>query len=743
MQRRLAAILAADVVGFSRLMEADEEGTLGRLKGAFQEVVTPAIAEHNGRLVKTTGDGLLAEFASVVDAVRCAVVLQARQGERDPDLPADGRIQLRIGINLGDIMVEGGDIFGDGVNVAARLEGLAGTGEILLSGTAYDQVKKQTGLTFDFLGEQRVKNIAEPVRVYRVLTESGATGHVAAAKQQSGRPARLIAAAGLIAVAAGAALAWWRPWAPALEPASIERMALPLPDKPSIVVLPFVNMSGDPQQEYFADGITEDLTTDLSSLDGLFVIARNTAFTYKGKAVTPAQIAEELGVRYLVEGSVQRAGNTMRINAQLIDAVDGGHAWAKRFDGSLDEIFALQDQVTAEVLKAVAPRLTTGEQQALLQRETEVPEAYDAYLRGWEHYRRTTPEDFARAVSYFQQAIALDPNYWRAQAALALVYFRGYDFGWTASFGKSATEINSRVWEILQVLKDHPTSTSLQVSGNLQRERGWFDAALKEFEAARALNPNDPWTYAYMAYALVHAERFDEAEDAIDTAMRLDPNYPPIFVYYRGLVYLGQNRLEEAARSFQQAIELSPDNFWPSIFLVATYGLLDRQADAAAELSRADAARIRQGTLPFVFDEIQWSSNNRIVRPPLYVRFKAGLKLAGVPVNFEDARFASQRLGADEIAALFFGHRVHGRTYDSGQEHGAAVSADGVAIMSGDWGSGSGTAQLDGDQLCFVWTGGSTNCGWVYRNIGGNRANRNEFIWYHTNYGGFAFSQVE
>ena len=312
-QRRLAAILAADVVGYSRLMEADEEGTLHRLQGAIHEVVMPTIAEHNGRLVKTTGDGLLAEFVSVVDAVRCAVALQARQGARDASLSADRRIQYRTGINLGDIMVEGGDIFGDGVNIAARLEGLADTGGILLSGTAYDQVKKQAGLGFVFLGEQRVKNIAELVRVYRVLTEPESIGRTSYVKRPAGKWTRVLgfaAATALAVIAIAVGVTSWRPWAPAVELASIERMALPLPDKPSIVVLPFINMSGDPQQEYFADGITENLTTDLSSLAGLFVIARNTAFTYKGRAVTPAENSK--GARRTLCGRGQRAARWRR-----------------------------------------------------------------------------------------------------------------------------------------------------------------------------------------------------------------------------------------------------------------------------------------------------------------------------------------------------------------------------------------------------------------------------------------------
>ena len=468
-------------------------------------------------------------------------------------------------------------------------------------------------------------------------------------------------------------------------------MALPLPDKPSIVVLPFANMSGDPQQEYFADGIAENLGTDLSSLSGLFVIARNTAFTYKGKTVTPAQVAEQLGVRYLVEGSVQRSGDVVRINAQLIDAVSGGHAWAGRFDGSLADIFALQDRVTAEVVRALEIQLTPGEQTTLRQHETDVPAAYDAFLRGWEHYRRTTPVDFAQAIPQFEQAIKLDPNYARAYAALAMVYFRSYDQGWTASLGRSASEAYEIAKKHLLEAENRPTSTSHQLAGNIARSRGWHEEALKEFTAAIAIEPNDSWNYAYMAYALVYAGQPDDAADAIETALRLDPNHPPVFVYYRGLVQFAQNRLEEAAQTFEQASRLSPDDPWPLLYLAATYGLVGRDKEAAAVLAGFDAARVRQGGVPFVTWEL--NAEARFVRPPKQDRLTQGLLRAGAPRSFEDAKFASQRLTGTEIDVVFFGHRVHGRTFQTGLEHGASVSGDGVAVMFGDWGSGSGTAR--------------------------------------------------
>ena len=362
---------------------------------------------------------------------------------------------------------------GDGVIIASRLQALAEPGGVLVSGIVYDQLKKKIEAGFQFLGEQPVKNIAEPIRTYLVLTdpaEAGKTIDAARKTRRSWRWPALAAGALLLASAAGAAV-WLRPWEPKIEMASVERMALPLPDKPSIAVLPLANMSNDPNQDYFADGITEDLITELSKVSGLFVIARNTSFTYKGKAVKIAQVAEELGVRYVLEGSVQRAGDRVRINAQLIDALNGGHVWADRFDGSLADVFALQDKVTTTTAEALAVRLTATQQASIAQKETSVPAAYDAFLRGWEHYRRTTPEDFAQAIPFFEEAIRLDPDYGRAYAALAMVYLLSNNRQWWNSLGISPRETYQRGMTYLQEARKRPTSTCLSSRGELEAGR--------------------------------------------------------------------------------------------------------------------------------------------------------------------------------------------------------------------------------------------------------------------------------
>ena len=363
-ERRLAAILAADVVGYSRLMGEDEAGTLARLNEHRKVLIDPAIKGHQGRIVKTTGDGLLAEFASVVEAVRCAVHIQHGMAEREAGTPDDRKMLFRIGVNLGDVIVEGDDIFGDGVNVAARIEALADPGGVFISGDAFRQIRNKLDVGFENLGEKRMKNIAEPVSVYRVLTDAAA-GTVVGAKRGRNR-AWLSTGAVAAAALVGAVLVWnfvLRDSLPTVEAASMEMMAFPLPDKPSIVVLPFDNLSGDSEQQYFADGLTDDVITALSKLSGLFVISRKTAFTFRGEDVSVKSVAEELGVRYVLDGSVRRAGDQVRINAQLVDATTGKTLWAERSDGDTKDIFALQDDINARIVSAMAVELTGSEQQ--------------------------------------------------------------------------------------------------------------------------------------------------------------------------------------------------------------------------------------------------------------------------------------------------------------------------------------------------------------------------------------------
>lgn len=529
--RRLSAILAADVVEYSRLMEADEAGTLAALNAYRHHLIEPAAAKHQGRIFKIMGDGFLIEFGSVVEAVQCAVDLQIGMEHSKADLLLGAqKMRLRIGINLGDVIVEHDDLFGDGVNLAARLQAMSEPGAILLSGTVYDHLKGKIALGLEFLGERHVKNIVEPVRVYRVLLDRKGAGKILAQPRlHAGARRWSVLAVVLLAVAVAGIYA---ARLIVLEPDTAP--ILPPPDKPSVAVLPFANMSGDPEQGYFADGMTESLITDLSQVSGLFVISPNSVFVYKDKNVALRQVAEELGVRYLLEGSVQRTGDKVRINAQLIDIQSGGNVWAARYDGSLSDIFPLQARVTHSIVDALALRLKREEQQAIARQETRIPDAYDAFLRGWAHFRQATPDEYAAAISDFQQAIRLDPDYSRAYAALALVYHWKGSTAWHRGIQDFTTETFLAIDQSMQEAKKRPTSTSHQVAGLLATGYHVYPEAIDEFNAAIALDPSDSWSYAYMARALIFAGRPTEALQYIKTAMRLDPHYPPIFLAFQG-----------------------------------------------------------------------------------------------------------------------------------------------------------------------------------------------------------------
>src|SRR5271166_2922121 len=434
--RRLAAILAADVVGYSRLMGVDEEGTHERVKAHLRELVDPKIREHHGRIVKTTGDGVLAEFASVVDAVRCAGEIQRAMADRDLDLAEERRLRFRIGVNLGDVIADGDDIYGDGVNIAARLEGLAAPGGICVSGTVRDHVGGRLSYAFEDMGEQSVKNIARPVRAYALRPDGVASVPAPGLPARPSRRDRAII--GMVAAAALviACIAWWF-WPPAISPPGAEKPAAqatasptPMPATPaaasisqplvaprlSIVVLPFANLSNDPDQQYFADGITEDLTTDLSRISDMFVISRNTAFTYRNKRVDTKQIGRELGVRYVLEGSVQRSGNRVRVTAQLIDAETDTHQWAERLDRDMGDLFALQNDVTGQIATALNLEMVSAE----AARPTEHPEVLDYIFRGRAAYNKGPGRDTsAEAIGFFERAVALDPRSVEALTSLA------------------------------------------------------------------------------------------------------------------------------------------------------------------------------------------------------------------------------------------------------------------------------------------------------------------------------------
>jgi TolB-like protein/class 3 adenylate cyclase len=589
MERRLAAILAADVAGFSRLMEADEEATVRRLK-ACREVIDGLVADHRGRVFGSAGDSVVAEFPSPVDAVRCAVDIQRELEARNADLPEDRRMRFRIGVNLGDVIVEGENLLGDGVNIASRLESLADAGGICLSHPVFEQIKKQHDLVCEYLGEHGVKNIAEPVRVYRVATGPEAAGGIsgqATRAKPAWKPVTL-AAVVVALVGVAAAVTWLRPWQPAVEPASVERMAFPLPDKPSIAVLPFDNLSGDAGQGHVADGLTEDIITALSQVSSLFVIARNSTFVYKDKPVKVQQVAEDLGVRYVLEGSVRTSGEQVRITAQLVDALTGNHLWAERYDRKMTELFALQDEITEHIVTALQIKLTAGEQMRVHRKHTRSIEAWNLLSRGVEQFYRVNKTDNANARQWFEKAIEVDRGYALAYALLAWTHWFDAQHGWSEN-GERSFERASLLAEKARALDDAlPDVYALQ--GAIHLYKGEYDEAIEAGEKAVAYNPNHATTTALLAMFLHNAGRLQEAIRTYKTAMRLSPYYSAWILEDLGFTYLDAERPDQALVAFENFLDRKPSAAHAAhahIGRALAYHNLGQDGKARAEVAKA------------------------------------------------------------------------------------------------------------------------------------------------------------
>ncbi len=552
-ERRLAAVLAADVAGYSRLMGADEVGTLQVLKAHRREMIDPSIASYRGRIVKTTGDGMLVEFASVVDAVTCAMAVQAKMLERNTS--ATQQITFRIGINVGDIIIDGDDIFGDGVNVAARVENECEPGGVCLSASAFEQVRGKTEFAFDDLGERPLKNIERPVRLYAVRSADPSTGASAEHRQAQQKP----------------------------------RSQLPLPDMPSIAALPFQNMSGDPEQEYFADGIVEDIITGLSRFKSLFVIARNSSFTYKGKAVDIKQVGRELGVRYVLEGSIRKSGGRVRITGQLIDSTTGAHLWADKFDGALEDVFDLQDQITAKVVSSVAPTIDRAEIERAKQRAPSATESYDAYLRGMALFNRNATE----ARRLFKKAIELDPEYAAAYAMSAHTYTSEKAREGIIQTPEMQADALRDAESALRITSDdafvlarcaHPLAyvckqfdraaaladRAAVLNPNLSvvwNSRGWIsimladaERAIESFEKLQRLNPLDPVTpfsLSGIAFAHFFRGRYDEGRRIAKDIMQVLPHHQSFGAYIVNCVALGD--ISEANKAATQLLKSDPN----------------------------------------------------------------------------------------------------------------------------------------------------------------------------------------
>jgi adenylate cyclase len=580
-QRRLAAILAADVAGYSRLMGANEEGTLAALKGLRRELADPKIKEHRGRIVKTTGDGLLVEFASVVDAVRCAVEVQHEMAERNVGVPDERRIQFRIGINLGDIIKDGREIYGDGVNVAARLEALAEPGGICVNRVVRDQVRDKLDFGFEDAGEQRVKNIARPLRVYHV-----------------------------------------RPGQRADEEMSAAQPPLALPDKPSLAVLPFTNMSGDPEQEFVSDGIAEDVITALSHYPSLFVIARNSTFTYKGRAVDVKQVGRELGVRYVLEGSVRKAGNRIRVTAQLIEAETGNHVWANRYDRDLADIFAVQDEITHALTTALTPAIADAELRRAIRKPPESLDAWAAYQRGLWHLSKANSEDDTIAQNFFRRAIDLDPTFAPGYSALALAQLQAAAVYQKLSLAEAQSSAEALARRAVSL--DGADAEARSCLGWALQARGELDGALVEIERALAMSPNLAVAHWQRGATLIFSGQPMKGLDALETCIRLDPRDPFMAVRLLHIacgLYFARE-YEGVVDAAKRLIRSYPD--FPMIYRwpAAALGQLGRAAEAKEWLEKAISYAPAAFKM-YVHNRVPW------FRPEDHAHLVEGLRKAG------------------------------------------------------------------------------------------------------------------
>jgi adenylate cyclase len=586
LERKLTAILCADVFGYSRLMGEDEEATL-RTLSSHRKLIDSLVAQHHGRFVNSAGDSVLAEFASVVNAVQCAVEIQTTLKAENENLPPERRMEFRIGVNLGDVMVDGEQIYGDGVNVAARLESLADRGGICISGKVHDEIRSKLALAYEDLGAQQVKNIAEPVRVFRVLPETGAS-----TTSKTQRVARKYIRRGIFSVAGLAIIAATiifvqhlslRPPTPSASIPAAQPPALALPDKPSIVVLPFTNMSGDRDQEYFSDGITDDLTTALSRLPDMFVIARTSAFTYKGKAAKVQDIGRELGVAYVLEGSVRKADHQVRITAQLVDATIGDHLCAEHYDRPLRDIFSLQDEIVRSILTTLKLQLPLDMQwRYFAAQHTDNPEAYDDYLRGVEYGLSFSAEGILKARQMFEKAIELDPAYTNAYSWLGYNYF----WSWYSQYSGDDPEVLDRAIGLEQkaiALDDAHAYDAHAVLCRIYPFKRQYDQAVTECQRAIELAPSYSVPYFWLGEASVRSGKPQEAIGFIDKTERLDPRNRVAFEGGRGEAFVIMGRFAEAIPIFKAYFVSFPHVVWVHVWQAVAYSELGREQEARVE----------------------------------------------------------------------------------------------------------------------------------------------------------------
>ena len=621
-KRKLTAILSADVEGYSRLMSEDEGATVRTLT-AYREVMTTLIQQHNGKVLDSTGDNLLAEFASVVDAVQCAVSVQKEIQSRNAALSENRRMQFRIGINLGDVIEEGDRIYGDGVNIAARLESLADAGGICISKTAFDHIESKLPYGYEYIGDQTVKNIPRPVGAYMVQMEP----RVTVPESEEAKPARperrrtyFIGAAAL-AVLVILAGVWYFYSRPSFEPASVEKMAFPLPDKPSIAVLPFENLSDDSAKDQIVDGITGNVITLLSKVPELFVISRKSTFAYKGKPVKVQQVAEDLGVQYVLEGSVQRSGDQLRIAAQLVDALEGHHLWTERYDRQFKDVFTIQDEIALNVCSALRVLLSEGEQARVVRGGTRSVEAWELWLQARVEYRRYSKEGQAKARELIQQALTLDPNYVDAWGLLAVTHWIDARFGYSNSREDSLRAAEEATARALAL--DDTNSSAYSMLGSIHLMKGEHDQAIAMGEKSLTLNPNNASNVGSLAMTMFWSGRPEEALELIRQAMRLNPNYPLWYLMVMEEAYRLTGRYDKAIETIKEELRRL-DMFFTRTRLALYYAQSGRDGEARAEIARVLRAK------PDMNLKI-WANANFFKDPSRLERDLADLRRVGLP----------------------------------------------------------------------------------------------------------------
>ncbi|QRM57240.1 adenylate/guanylate cyclase domain-containing protein [Sinorhizobium sp. BG8] len=698
MERQLCAILSADVVGYSRLMGANEVGTLERLKACRRELVDPTIDKFHGRLIKLMGDGALVEFASVVDAVQCATVIQRKMSTHDQDVPESQRIRFRIGVNLGDIIVEGDDIYGDGVNIAARLQSLAEPGGICISGTAFDHAVHKTDVGFAALGVQHLKNIADPVRVYRVLLEPSKAGKVVPAVRLPSRRVLFLGTIAVLLIATVAIFAWrW----------STE------PQRPSVAVLPFVNLSGDPSQDYFSDGITDDLITDLARLSELDVIAYGSVAAYKGKPLILADIGRDLGVRFLVEGSVRRTGDQIRVNAQLIDVAGGDHLWANRFDRDAADVFAVQDAISQQIAEALGLELTSAETERIGRPPTDNLEAYDYYLRAEQAMRTGRRSRMLEALGLFDRAETLDPDFAEAFAAdaqaSAYVWQSIYDDVLQSALArKRAYDKASRALAL-----DPDLSSPYAVLAVMQVVERRYDEALASARWAVSLGAANVEAQMALAYVQLFSGNHAEAAAAIEIALRHDPNLSAIDRFTAGLVFYLLRDYPKAIDNFEHARDGSPGNgsfVTPVAMGYVRVGRLDDARAAIAKALRLLAGRDCLACWRIGFAHFR---NQQDLEFILNALREAGLPEWPFGFKGDD----HDRLNGDEIAGIVMGRLLQGKIEPSGSPALLQVGVDGRAAFRSATQMITETVFVRSNTLCEQSESafGRADCGPVYR----------------------------